>query len=206
MKKKPDLDPETAKSGPSHGPSGATGARNVCLQFHVQLGTNVADAREVWPAGRYKTALPTPSAACTGGGLAAPATLNSPDDPLESINVKAGLIHPPSTLPNLYETPHTSERAAATTLTPPAQHALAFIRDPLLKAAQEFLMYFNFSATAVAQPSKPCNNTQAVKSPPSAPQLPADSIKLAANNGQSCLSIGRFFFCFFFLYWIVRAE
>lgn len=100
-------------------------------------------------------------------------------------------VHPPSTFPNLYETPHTSEKAAGATLTPPALHALLFIREPLLKAAQEFLMDFNFSATAVAQPSKPWNNTQTVKRPPPAPpELPVDSIKLAANNGQSCPSIG----------------
>lgn len=89
---------------------------------------------------------------------AMPTTLNSPGNSLESINVEARR-YTPTTFSNLYDTPHTSEKTAGITLYPPPcthtppefpPHVMVFIRDSLLKAAQEFLMYFNFIATAVA--------------------------------------------------------
>lgn len=86
---------------------------------------------------------------------AVPATLNSPNrNPLESINVEA-CWYTPTTFSNLYDTPHTSAKTAAITLYPPPHpsfppRAVVFIRDSLLKAVQEFLMYFKFFATAVA--------------------------------------------------------
>lgn len=78
---------------------------------------------------------------------------------LQSINVEGSSachpLHPSTTttFPNLYDTPNTSEKTAGITLCrrhtfPP--RAVVFIRDPLLKAAQEFLMYSNIFATAVA--------------------------------------------------------
>lgn len=77
---------------------------------------------------------------------------------LQSINVEGSaacpLFPPTTTFSNLYDTPHTSEKTAGITLCrrrhtfPP--RAVVFIRDPLLKAAQEFLMYSNVFATAVA--------------------------------------------------------
>lgn len=112
---------------------------------------------------------------------------------------------PPTTFSNLYDTPHTSEKTAGITLCRRRRHtfpprAVVFIRDPLLKAAQEFLMHSNVFATAVASPSKPCNDTRAADGPHGAallprlsppPELPQDSIKLAANNAQRNISIGR---------------
>lgn len=79
---------------------------------------------------------------------------------LQSINVEGSSACPlplptTTTFPNLYDTPHTSEKTAGITLFRRRRHtfpprAVVFIRDPLLKAAQEFLMYSNVFATAVA--------------------------------------------------------